>query len=99
MIKYLKYIAIGAVALGLTACASLKTPVSNTVDVGKVDFSKEMKQGNSCQYYLFGLVGPFGDASVVNATKEGGISKIDVVDHKNGWYVLVSQQCVMVYGQ
>lgn len=99
MKKYLKFVAIVLVAMGITACASLKTPVSNTVDVGKVDFSREMKQGNSCQFYLFGLLGPFGNASVVNATREAGISKVDVVDHKNGWYVLVTQQCVTVYGQ
>ncbi|MBI4972509.1 MAG: hypothetical protein HZC16_01685 [Candidatus Omnitrophica bacterium] len=91
--------AVGVALLLFAGCAAMTTPVSNTTNLKEVDFSKEMKNGKSCQYYIFGLLGPFGDASVVNAAKDSSLSKVEVVDHKDGWYLLVSQHCVVVYGQ
>ncbi len=91
--------AVGAALLISAGCTTLTTPLSNTTNLKEVDFSKEMKNGKSCQYYIFGLLGPFGDASVVNAAKDSSLSKVEVVDHKDGWYLLVTQHCVVVYGQ
>ena len=91
--------AVGVALLISAGCTTLTTSVSNAVNLKEVDFSKEMKNGKSCQYYIFGLLGPFGDASVVNAAKDSSLSKVEVVDHKDGWYLSVTQHCVVVYGQ
>ena len=91
--------AVGVALLLIAGCAAMTTPVSNTINLKEVDFSKEMKDSKSCQYYILGLIGPFGDASVVNAAKKSGLSKIEVVEHKYGWYLFATQHCVVVYGQ
>jgi hypothetical protein len=57
-----------------------------------------MKAGESCATYVFGLIGPFGDSSVIEATKKGGISKVEVVDYKDGYYLFFSQHCVVAHG-
>ena len=85
--------------LGLTACSTMETPAVNMIDMKTTDFSKTMKKGESCQNYILGFIGPFGDASVVNAAKDAEISKIEVVDYKYTYFILFSQKCVCVYGQ
>jgi hypothetical protein len=79
-------------------CATMTTPASNVTDIKNVDFSQNMKQGESCaSWFLF--FGPFGDASIVQAAKAAGIKKVEVIDYSAAWYLLVSKRCVVVYGQ
>lgn len=89
---------IGVVALaGLAGCASY-SPVVNTTDVRNVDFSKPMKKGEACYMYFFGSIGPFGDASIVNAAKDAGIAKVEVADYAVRWGGIVVSYCVVVHG-
>ena len=80
-------------------CATMTTPVVNSIDIKTTDFSKTMKTGEACRIYVLGFIGPFGDASIVQAAQEAKISKVEAVDYKSGWYVLFSRFCVRVYGE
>ena len=89
----------GMAALALTGCSTKVTPVVNSADIQKTDFSQEFQKGQACANYLFGIIGPFGDASLVEAAKNGGISKVEAVDYKSAYYVLLSKQCVVAHGK
>jgi len=86
------------ILVGAYGCATMTTPASNVTDIKSVDFSQNMKKGESCiSWFLF--FGPFGDASIVQAAKDAGIKKVDVIEYKAAWYFFVSKKCVVVYGQ
>lgn len=85
--------------IGIAGCTTLMTPASNVTDIKSVDFSKQMKEGESCSYYIFGLIGPFGDSSIVKASKDSGMSRVALIDYKYGWYLVTTQRCVKVYGE
>lgn len=75
------------ISILVSACAPPPTPPILTItDVSKVDFSKldEMKKGEDCSYYVFGLVGPFGPQALSNAVKKGNISKVKALDYFKG---------------
>jgi hypothetical protein len=81
-------------------CSLQMSPVLNNTDLSRFDFSNasSLKEGASCATYVLGL-GPFGNTSVMEAIKAGGITTVKVVDYKHGWYLLVSKDCVVVYGE
>jgi hypothetical protein len=81
----------------LMGCAMKTTPVGNATDLKSVDFSKPMKEGQACGI-KFLTFGPFGDTSIMKATKNAGISKVEVVDIKSAWYLIYSEECLVVYG-
>lgn len=93
-------VAVSLLLLGC-GCSIARTPVVNSVDISKTDFSNigQLKQSEACATFILGFIGPFGDPSVVTAIKTGGIKTVKVVDHKAAWYVLFSQDCVVVYGE
>ncbi len=82
-------------------CSIAVSPVVNSVELTNLDFSdaSNLKKSKSCATYLLGLIGPFGDAQVINAVREGNIKKVYSVDYENGFYLLFSQNCVVVYGE
>ncbi|MFV0625748.1 MAG: TRL domain-containing protein [Alphaproteobacteria bacterium] len=88
-----------AILLGTSACSYDRTPLMNTSDLSRVDFSKisEMKKGEDCSTTVL-FFGPYGDRSIVNATKKARISKVEVVDYTANSYIFSSQSCVVVYG-
>lgn len=96
--RRLMLLAISMGIIGLSGCATTQSPVSNVTDLKNADFSQNMKVGQSCANYILGFIGPFGDASIVTAAKNAGLSKVEVVDYKSAWYVLFSQNCVVAYG-
>ena len=81
-------------------CAVQMSPVLNNTDLSRFDFSNasSLKEGIACATYVLGL-GPFGSTSVMDAIKAGNITTVKVVDYKQGWYLLVSKHCVVVYGE
>lgn len=88
------------VFLGVTAgCSLQRSPVLNTADLSRFDFSNSasLKESQACATYVFGL-GPFGNPSVMDAIRDGGIKTVKVVDYRQGWYLIVSKDCVVVYG-
>lgn len=91
-------------AIGLTLASALAagcmtvTPVVNSADLDKVDFTQPMRRGEACETWVLGI-GPFGGgASVVQAAKSAAIATVKVVDYENRWYVVASQACVVVHG-
>lgn len=97
--KRLVLLAIGLAMFSLAGCATMITPVTNMANVKNVDFSQDMKRGQSCANFILGFIGPFGNASIVEAAKNAQISKVKVVDYKSTWYLVLAQRCVVVYGQ
>ena len=82
-----------------SGCAYQRSPVMNMADLSRFDFSNasSLKESRACATYVFGL-GPFGNPSVMDAIKDGGIKTVKVVDYRQGWYLIVSKDCVVVYG-
>jgi hypothetical protein len=86
--------------VGIAGCATSMTPVSNNTDLTKIDFSRVqgMKSGKSCATWYF-IFGPFGTQSLVEAVKQGKMSKVELVDNsiENGF--LTHSRCTVAYGQ
>ncbi len=99
-----KLLRIGAL-IGLLAvasgCSLKRSPVLNTVDLSKIDFSNSasMKEGSACATYILGVLGPIGDPSVFRAIQNSKIKSVKAVDYQSGWYLLFTQDCVVVYGE
>ena len=86
-----------ALALTLTGCVLVRTPVNNTTSIENVDFSRSFKSSEACQtkFLFFPQV---GDASVMTAAKSGGIKNVEVVDYKSTESIIASKLCVKVWG-
>lgn len=85
----------------LAGCTTAFAPTSmNVADLANVDFSnvQTMKQGESCATTILGLFTD-GEAMVTTAARLGGISKVEVVEHKFSGNPLFSKQCVIVFGR
>ena len=79
-------------------CSMSMSPISNTVDVGSVDLTQEMKRGKACEARILVFIPIGGRASVVDAAKAGNISKIKAVDYERNSYLLYAEDCVIVHG-
>lgn len=87
-----------ALALGLSGCSAVALNSGNMTDLNQVDFQKEFKTGKACETTVL-LFGPFGYSSVVDAAKNGGISKVEVVEQRVKSFILFGQRCTIVYGE
>jgi expansin (peptidoglycan-binding protein) len=89
-----------ALAATISGCVTTFTPVVNQTDISTVDFSKvsSMKQGESCAKWYF-IFGPFGTESLVEAVKNGNISKVEIVDYKHESGFLTFSRCIVAYGK
>ena len=89
------------ILLGVSGCSLARSPVTNTVDLTKIDFSnaESLQESEACATYILGFIGPIGDAKIIDAIKSANIKKVYAVDYKSGFYVLFSQSCVVVYGE
>ncbi len=93
-----KALAGAVLALGLSGCSAVAMNSGNSADLNKVDFTKEFKTGEACESTVL-FFGPFGSSSVVDAAKNGGISKVDVVEQRVNSIILFGQRCTIVYGE
>ncbi len=84
----------------IAGCSIQRSPVTNIADISRIDFSDadSLKEASSCARYVFGIIGPFGDPSVMKAIKKGKLKTVKAVDYKEGYYILWSSDCVIVYG-
>jgi hypothetical protein len=100
MKKLIAFMVIAGFSMGFAGCALQSSPVLNNTDLSRFDFSDaaSLKESTVCATYILGL-GPIGSTSVMDAIKNGGIKTVKVVDYKHGWYLLVSKDCVVVYGE
>jgi hypothetical protein len=92
-----KAIATAVLTLGLTGCSAMNMNTLNNTDISDVDFSQEFKQGEACETTIL-FFGPFGSSSVVDAAKNGGVSKVEVVEQEFSSKILFGQRCTIVYG-
>ena len=74
-------------------------PLMNSVDVTQIDYSTPMKRGQDCAIMVLGFIGPFGQASMVDAIKRVKISKVKALEYSRDSYILYSRSCVDVYGE
>lgn len=100
---------LAAVAAGLlSGCAmTTRAPVTgfvynSTKANGGEGFSESVetqKTGRACATSILGIVGT-GDASIQEAARNGGISKISFVDTENKMILGIwAESCTVVYGQ
>lgn len=85
----------------LSGCATAFVPSSvNTTNLESVNFAdvETMRRGESCATTILGLFTQ-GDALVTDAAANGGISQVEIVEHKLSANLLFSQQCVIVFGR
>lgn len=89
------------ILFAVSGCALQRSPVANIADLTKVDFSTvdSLKESKACATYVFGFIGPFGDPTVMKAMKSGGLKTVKLVDYKSSFYLLFSNDCVIVYGE
>jgi len=86
-----------ASALVVSGCMTV-TPVVNSADLARVDFSQPLKRGEACETWVLGL-GPFGGtATVLQAARRAGLATVKLVDYEHRWYVVARQSCVVVHG-
>lgn len=95
-----KFLLSAALLLSLSACSMQSTPFINSTDVRDVDFSTigSMREGRDCAYWIL-FFGPFGNNSLIEAVKNGGIRKVEVVDKSVHAYPFVAKECIRVYGR
>ncbi len=84
----------------LLGCTTNSPRVMNTIDITKSDLTdSRIQKSKDCTYYVLGFVGPFGDRSVIDATRKKYIKDIQYVDYSFGYFILWSQSCIEVYGK
>lgn len=101
IMKHFMYAAFLAAVVLTSGCIYRQTPASNLNYLPTVDFSRidEMKKGIACETDLFGFLSLEGSQSVVDAAKQGGLSKVLLVDRDTTWYILWTKTCTVVYGE
>jgi len=100
---FLKVIAVGTVALVMTGCSV--SPVAGAFNFAKWDGQignpnvSVQKSGEACARSILGIAA-FGDASIEEAKRVGGIKKVATVDHRttNVLY-FYGEYCTIVYGE
>lgn len=82
-------------AFSFTGCALRVSPVANTVDISNLDLTtvKDMKYETVCSYYIFGLIGPFGNPSLSRITEA---KKAKLLEYEHNFWILWSSDCVGV---
>ena len=85
----------GCIAVYTPAIGVLYTEVYGPIDAGSRDGAKD---GTSCAQSVLGLVAT-GDASIKAAARDGGITKIDSVDHfSKNILGIIGEFCTIVRG-
>ncbi len=87
------------VPLVLAGCMNVQiTPSSVSIPVKDIDVNKQYKVGKACSKVYLGI-GPFGDMSIPTAARNGGITKIALVDYEARMYVVYAELCTIVKGE
>ena len=79
-------------------CSMSVSPVTNMVDVGSVDLTKQMKKGKACEKFILLFIPIGGRASVVDAARSANISEIKAIDYESAHYFVYGEDCVIVHG-
>ncbi len=97
----MKKLALSFAALTVLSGCAYVTPVSNTTDLSKVDFSNsyEFKQGADCSYSLLGLLPVTPGARFIEAVQDANLTKVNFVESGYEYYLLFGRHCIRVYGE
>ena len=97
-------LAVALVLLGFSAlgCQGVYSPALGGLwmDVkGPIDAGERVgaKEGQACAKSILGMFAT-GDASIKAAAANGGITRIDSVDHHSTWMVVMGEYCTIVRG-
>lgn len=93
---------LAALPLALGGCMTVISPAAGAIwmDVkGPVDAGDRVgsKTGEACATSYAGMVA-MGDASIATAAANGGITRIDSVDHHSTNMVVIGKFCTIVRG-
>jgi hypothetical protein len=70
----------------------------NQTNLSTVDFKSNFKKGEACSWTVM-FFGPFGSTSIIDAAKDGNISKVELTEQTSNIYPFVSKTCTIVYGK
>ncbi len=78
---------------------TLKLSDNTPIDISKLNFVElqKMKSGESCMYNLL-FFRVYGDSSVIEAAKNGGINNVQIIGEKGYWIFPLTKKCTIVYG-
>ncbi len=92
-----------ALALVMSGCMPVYSPLQGALYTevwGPIDAGERVgsKEGSACAQGILGLIAT-GDASIKEAARDGGITKIDSVDHKSKNILgILAEFCTIVRG-
>lgn len=96
-----KLIILSTLLLTSTSCTYKYTPISsamiNVTDYEIGDLSK-LKTGEACMTRVLGFPPSNASTSVIDAMKDGKISKIKMIDSSVSSTVFTSTVCIIVHG-
>lgn len=91
----MKKIILFAFVLLLNACITITKQSGN---INEIDAAELRRMGTACSYKIFGFIGPFGDNSPVQATRNAQISRVLYYDMSHENYLLFTRDCNRTYG-
>lgn len=99
--RTIRFLALAALIPFAAGCTTAFVPSGvNMVSVDDVNFSEvsSMKRGEACATTILGLFTQ-GEAMLTSAARNGGISRVEMIEHKLSANPFFSQQCVIVFGR
>lgn len=93
-----KIVLVAAAVALLSGCSTTVLNTGNQVNLNGVDFKESFKVGEACETRVL-IFGPFGSASVVDAAKNAGLSKVEIVEQSYKDYLLIGKRCTKVHGK
>ena len=96
-----RFLALAALMPLAAGCTTAFVPSGvNLVSVDDVNFAEvaNMKRGEACATTILGIFTQ-GEAMLTTAARNGGISRVELIEHKISANPLFAQQCVIVFGR
>ncbi len=85
----------------LSSCSSKYTPASSVM-INVTDYeignTSLLKTGEACSTSIMGITGSDSSTSIIDAMKNGGISKIKMVDRRTVISLFSYKDCIVVHG-
>lgn len=88
--------------LAVSGCINYRQGVSSTVDLTRSDFSnvQSLSQGEACRWRVLGLLSFNGrQSSIMHAIAKANIKRVYATDRRFESYVVVTRECVIVWGR
>jgi hypothetical protein len=82
----------------ISSCSNIKLNNINSTNIAQVNFKSNFKVGQACSN-TFLTFGPFGSSSIIDAARNGSLSKVEIVEENINNYILFQQICTVVHGK